>query len=96
MEDLRAFVGHSFSDHDKALGASFLAYFGSLSKLYPTFSWDHAEEAEPLPLSTKVLNKITDKNVFIGICTKTSEQSPIQQFGLRYLERMCSSRPLTM
>lgn len=70
MEELRAFVGHSFSSGDKALVAGFLGYFESLSRLYPTFTWDHAEEAEPLPLSKKVMAKIEGKNVFIGICTK--------------------------
>jgi hypothetical protein len=71
MQELRAFVGHSFSDQDKALVAAFLDHFKTLARVYPEFTWDHAEEeAEPSPLSDKVLAKIEGKNVFIGICTR--------------------------
>lgn len=70
MQAIRAFVGHSFSDQDKTLVGIFLEHFQNLAKAYPQFSWDHAEEAEPLPLSKKVLAKIEGKNVFVGICTK--------------------------
>jgi hypothetical protein len=70
MQGLRAFVGHSFSDQDKPLVSIFCEHFDNLAKAHLGFTWDHAIEAEPSPLSDKVLAKIEGKNVFIGICTK--------------------------
>jgi hypothetical protein len=70
MTELRAFVGHSFSELDKPLVGIFCEHFDNLAKANLNFSWDHAVEAEPSPLSEKVLAKIEGKNVFIGICTK--------------------------
>src|SRR3954470_21855637 len=70
MHEIRAFVGHSFSTDDKAVNQVFIDHFRALEKSYPNFSWDHAEQAEPVALSQKVLEKIEGKNVFIGICTR--------------------------
>jgi hypothetical protein len=70
MQGLRAFVGHSFSDQDKALINIFCEHVDKLAKAHLGFTWDHAVEAEPAPLSNKVLAKIEGKNVFIGICIK--------------------------
>jgi hypothetical protein len=70
MDGIRAFVGYSFVEEDAELIAKFLKYFAQLSKLYPTFSWEHAEAAEPKVLAEKVMSLIANKNVFIGICTK--------------------------
>ncbi|HKM88410.1 MAG TPA: hypothetical protein VJX48_07380 [Xanthobacteraceae bacterium] len=70
MQGIKAFVGHSFTAADKQVVDAFLEYFRTLSKAYPGFTWDHAEEAEPKTLSERVLAKIQDKNVFIGICTR--------------------------
>ncbi len=70
MEQIRAFVGHSFTDDDEAVVHSFLKYFYQISDLYPHFTWAHAEAAEPKILAEKVLSLISDKNVFIGICTR--------------------------
>src|SRR3954468_17535756 len=70
MQGLRAFVGHSFLERDERLVQKFLGYLNTLTKAHLGFSWDHALAAEPLPLHEKVLAKIADKNVFIGICTK--------------------------
>src|SRR5262245_60623889 len=69
MEEIRAFVGHSFTAADKDVVREFLEYFQTLTNGYP-FTWDHAEQAEPETLAKKVLAKIRDKNVFIGICTR--------------------------
>jgi len=69
MDNIRAFVGHSFSERDKPLVRKFLDHFETLAKGFPGFSWDHAEEAEAGSISEKVLRKIDGKNVFIGICT---------------------------
>jgi phosphoglycolate phosphatase-like HAD superfamily hydrolase len=71
MIGIKAFVAHSFNEADKELVRTFLDHFRALSKANPGFAWDHAEEAEATPLSEKVLAKIQDKNVFIGICTKS-------------------------
>lgn len=70
MSEIRAFVGHSFTEDDKAVVASFLKYFDQVSNILPSFSWQNAETAEPKDLADKVLSLIADKNVFIGICTK--------------------------
>lgn len=70
MDEVKAFVGHSFSPADEQVVRPFLDFFDGLSKSpYHSFSWDHAEEAEPFSISGKVLKKFEDKNVFIGICT---------------------------
>src|SRR5258707_14654458 len=76
MKDIRAFVGHSFTDDDAQVVAAFLKYFEQLSELHPTFSWEHAEKAEPKILTEKVLRIIADKNVFIGICTRKEQAVP--------------------
>jgi len=70
MHGIKAFVGHSFTSADKQVVDTFLEHFRTLAKAYPDFTWDHAEEAESKTLSEKILSKIRDKNVFIGICTR--------------------------
>jgi hypothetical protein len=70
MKEIRAFVGHSFSEDDAEVVNSFLRYFNQLSNLLPNFSWEHAEDAEPKVVAEKVMSLIGNKNVFIGICTK--------------------------
>lgn len=70
MQGIKAFVGHSFGEDDKEIVGKFLDQFRILAKTYPGFTWDHAEDADLKTLSEKVLAKIQDKNVFIGICTK--------------------------
>jgi hypothetical protein len=73
MQDVQAFVGHSFRPEDRALIQVFIDHFRTLAHSYPGFSWDHAEKAEAVPLAQKVLEKIDGKNVFIGICTRTEQ-----------------------
>lgn len=70
MTQLRAFVGHSFTDDDAAVIGKFLKYLNQLAELHPTFSWQHAEPAEPTVLAEKVMSLLAGKNLFIGICTK--------------------------
>ena len=70
MTELRAFVGHSFLKADEDVVRAFIDHFSTLEKAGIGFTWDHAEEAQALPLSKKVLAKIEGKNVFIGICTR--------------------------
>ncbi len=66
---LKAFVGHSFTDDDKEVIQYFLKYFDQIAGMNIGFSWEHAEPAEPKVLADKVLRLIEDKNLFIGICT---------------------------
>jgi tetratricopeptide (TPR) repeat protein len=76
MADIKAFVAHSFSAEDKDLIQVFIDHFNSLAGSLPGFSWDHALQAEPTSVSEKVLSKIEDKNVFIGICGRTECVAP--------------------
>lgn len=70
MNEIRAFVGHSFAVDDKELVDKFLQYFNRLQVSHQNFSWESAEDAEPRILSKKVLSKMNKRNVFIGICTR--------------------------
>ena len=69
MTQARAFIGHSFTRDDANIVSIFLKYFDQVSALHPTFTWSHAESAEPLELALKVLAQAETCNVFIGICT---------------------------
>ena len=70
MTVLRAFVGHSFTEDDQPVVGTFLKYLDQLSRSSLSFSWQHAEPAEPKLLADKVLALMADKNVFVAICTK--------------------------
>ena len=70
MNEIRAFIGHSFASDDAAVVDIFLRYFSQVQNLLPTFTWTSARAAEPKELAAKVLSLIEDRNVFIGICTK--------------------------
>ena len=70
MDEIRAFVGHSFFEEDLVIVSRFLNYFDQIAKLHPKFSWRHAEAAEPKLLAEKVIALVEGKNTFIGICTK--------------------------
>lgn len=70
MNEIRAFVGHSFTEDDLAVVRSFVDFFNRLSELLPNFSWQHAEPATTKVLAEKVMSLMSDANVFIGICTK--------------------------
>jgi tetratricopeptide (TPR) repeat protein len=70
MSEIRAFVGHSFLSQDEKLVRTFTDYFDTLKRGALDFDWTHATEARPEEVSTKVLELIDGKNLFIGICTK--------------------------
>lgn len=53
MPEVKAFVGHSFTDDDKDVVAAFTEYFEGLKKLDPNFGWTHARAAEPKLLRRK-------------------------------------------
>jgi tetratricopeptide (TPR) repeat protein len=76
MNEIKAFVGHSFSDDDRDVVGAFLKIFDQIHDLHPSFSWVHAEPAQPLEIAEKVLALIQDKNLFIGICTKKERAIP--------------------
>ena len=81
MSQLKAFVGHSFTEDDEALVRAFLKFFDQVKNMNIGFSWEHAEPAEPKELAEKVLRLIEDKNLFIGICT--NKEAAIQTEKLR-------------
>ncbi|MDO9067933.1 MAG: hypothetical protein Q7W05_05700 [Deltaproteobacteria bacterium] len=70
MTPLNAFVGHSFTENDATVVKTFLQYLDQLSEIHPSFTWHHAEHAEPKIVSEKVLRLLEGKNLFIAICTK--------------------------
>lgn len=76
MKEIRAFVGHSFSEADSAVVGKFIKFFDNLARSHPQFSWQSAERAEPRILTEKVLRIIADKNTFIGICTRREQVVP--------------------
>lgn len=84
MGEVRAFVGHSFTDDDKDVVGKFTDLLDTLKKLNLSFSWVHARAAEPKQLTEKVLALIQDCNLFIAICTKkervVSTSQPTQLF----------------
>jgi len=55
MSNLRAFVGHSFTESDKDVVREFLDFFDRVQKMPIGFTWEHAEPAAPKILSEKVL-----------------------------------------
>jgi hypothetical protein len=69
MNNISAFIGHSFANQDEAVVRIFIDYFNTIKEMGIGFTWDHAEPAEPKTLSEKVREKMRNKNVFIGICT---------------------------
>jgi tetratricopeptide (TPR) repeat protein len=70
MNEVKAFVGHSFAAEDKGVVSEFLEYFNQITGLFPAFTWQHAEASEPRELREKVLRMLDGKNTFIGICTR--------------------------
>jgi len=86
MNGIRAFVGHSFLEEDSLIVSRFLSYFDQIAKLHPTFSWEHAESAEPKLLAAKVMALMEGKNTFIGICTKKERAVEASAFSKVFLE----------
>lgn len=70
MNEIKAFVGHSFSPEDQEVVRKFLDYFTQVSGSLSHFSWTHAQHAEPIGIVDKVLGLIEDCNTFIAIVTK--------------------------
>jgi tetratricopeptide (TPR) repeat protein len=86
MNQLKAFVGHSFLKEDEELVRAFLEFFDHVREMGIGFEWEHAKPAEPKALAEKVRELTIDKNVFIGICTKRErvvEQDKLNQSKLR-------------
>ena len=53
MKEIKAFVGHSFSENDAEVVDKFIKYFDGLARSHSTFSWESAEKAEPRVLTEK-------------------------------------------
>jgi tetratricopeptide (TPR) repeat protein len=70
MEDIKAFVGHSFTENDAKVVRAILNCLDRVAELHPRFSWKNAEHPEPSLVDHKVLALFADKNLFIGICTR--------------------------
>ena len=70
MSTVKAFVGHSFTPEDAEIVQKFTNYLDTISELNIGFSWINAKFAEPILVSTKVVELMKDNNTFIGICTK--------------------------
>jgi hypothetical protein len=69
MTQLNAFVGHSFTNADRAVIDAFLKFLDQVKDMGIGFTWESAEPAEPKELADKVMSLIREKNLFIGICT---------------------------
>jgi hypothetical protein len=87
MIEIRAFVGHSFAEQDRVLVHQFLSYFDEVKRLNPNFSWETAKRAEPRDVAEKVLRILSDKNLFIGICTKKERVIADEQLRRVWLRR---------
>jgi hypothetical protein len=70
MDEIRAFIAHSFTADDAEVVRKFTDYFDTISKLLPEFSWTHAEPAEPKQLPEKVMAGLAGCNTLIAICTR--------------------------
>lgn len=70
MDNINAFVGHSFTSEDAVTINEFLEYFKLLSAENAGFKWINAKDPEPISVASKVLALFEGKNTFIGICTK--------------------------
>lgn len=81
MNQLKAFVGHSFIEEDNEVVSAFLNFFNHIKELNIGFDWESAKPAEPKVLAEKVLRLTKDKNLFIGICTK--KESVIEPIKLK-------------
>lgn len=91
MTAIRAFVGHSFTAEDEAIVKAFTDFLTELQQTLPSFSWDHAERAEPSTLTDKVLRIARDKNLFIGICTSKEKVVPLATFTRAWPIRIFSN-----
>jgi hypothetical protein len=72
MNGIKAFVGHSFEDDDKAVVQVFLDYFDTFKKL--GFNWERAKDSELKAVSEKVKEKMEGRDLFIGILTRKNRE----------------------
>lgn len=70
MEQIRAFVGHSFTQDDEQVVQKMLKFLNTVSHTLPNFTWEHAQGPEPRGIDEKVLDLFVGRNLFIGICTR--------------------------
>ena len=70
MKSISAFVGHSFSEEDKPVTGDILDVLNTIKETIEGFEWVNARSAEPGLVSKKVVGKIKEADIFIGICTR--------------------------
>lgn len=87
MSELKAFVGHSFTDEDEIVVRAILDYLKQIQEMGIGFSWDHAKKAAPKELTQKVLALIDNKNLFIGICTKKERVIVPKKLSTKFFAR---------
>jgi tetratricopeptide (TPR) repeat protein len=90
MEQLKAFVGHSFNKDDEKINRTFFDFFDSL-KDSANLEWDHAEDAQAIGLSEKVKNKMEGKDLFIGIFTRKDKKIEEKKLRNRLRGKKCGS-----
>ncbi len=89
MTELSAFIGHGFNKYDADIVREYLEFFNSIRDMGIGFSWEHAESAEPKLLKEKVLQKMKDKNLFIGIFTKKECVIEPDKLHTMFLRKNC-------
>ena len=87
MDRIAAFVGHSFLKKDNDVIKKFLEFLDHVKDMGVGFTWDHAEPAQTRVLSEKVLQKMRNKNLFIGICTPREKTIDAEKLKTNFLDR---------
>ena len=93
MENLTAFVGHSFSEADESIVASIIKMLNETKQnLNGKFDFETARNAEAKGIAEKVFEKMEDKDLFIGVCTSRERvidlsawTRSISSFGFRFI-----------
>lgn len=81
MDQIKAFVGHSFLSEDEQLVRKFTGFLDTVQKTIPGFDWVHATEPRPGGVPDKVLDLIEGRNLFIGICSRNERASKQKNFS---------------
>lgn len=84
--EIKAFVGHSFAKDDADVVDAILGLLNQIAKLQPRFSWEHAEDPEPVLVDQKVMARFSGKNLFIGICTRKERVIDDSALGAPWLQ----------
>ena len=77
MNQVKAFIGHSFTHEDKDVVGAFLEFFDEIKNMSIGFSWEHAEAAETKDLAEKVLRLIEDKTYLSVFVQRKNKRYPL-------------------